>query len=343
MTATNAATSPSAEFRLEPHDEFMHVPDDNPHFNESVYCSALDPSGIGGWMRLGNRLNEGYAELSMVLYLTDGRVACAFGRPKIESNDRFDAGGMSVSVPEPFVRQEWAYTGELFLLEDPNALRNPQQMMKTAPRVEGEVRWSSTGVSPLHGGEPVDDSTPTMYGREFSLGHFNQHVRSVGSIRVGDEEWAVDGFGWRDHSWGPRLWQNIHWYRLVTFNCGPGRGGMLLKIADPPRGARRLGILLYDGQYEDVVDLDWTTDWTDTKEPSAWTVTVQTPARQVELHGRVLNHAPLRNRRDIDGVVVTSRVSEGFTEITWDGRTGHGMTEYIERLDDEGVPIGWPL
>ncbi|HZZ46896.1 MAG TPA: hypothetical protein VFE65_08435 [Pseudonocardia sp.] len=344
MTDTEVTPRVAVEFRLDSEDEFMHVPDDDPHFNESVYCSALDSSSkVGCWMRLGNRLNEGYAELSVVMFLTDGRVACAFGRPKIESNDRFDAGGLSISVPEPFVRQDWAFTGELMMLEDPNALRDPQRMMKTAPRVQGEVRWSATGVSPMHGGEPLDPTAKTMYGREFSRGHFNQHVATTGTLRVGEEEWEIDGFGWRDHSWGPRLWQNIHWYRLLTFNCGPGRGGMLLKIADPPEGARRIGALLFDGQYEDVLDWDIVTDWTDTMEPAGWTATVQTPKRQVMFTGKIVTHAPLRNRRDIDGVMVTSRVSEGFTEISWDGYTGYGMTEYIERLDADGIPIGWPL
>ena len=85
------------------------------------------------------------------------------------------------------------------------------------------------------------------------------------------------------------------------------------------------------------------TDWTDTMEPAGWTATVQTPKRQVMFTGKIVTHAPLRNRRDIDGVMVTSRVSEGFTEISWDGYTGYGMTEYIERLDADGIPIGWPL
>jgi len=27
---------------------------------------------------------------------------------------------------------------------------------------------------------------------------------------------AIDGFGLRDHSWGPRYWQAIYWYRLFV-------------------------------------------------------------------------------------------------------------------------------
>jgi hypothetical protein len=64
-------------FRIEPQDEYTHAPDAAANFNESVYMNAFDAAQrLGGWMRLGNRVNEGYAELSVCLYLPDGRVAC---------------------------------------------------------------------------------------------------------------------------------------------------------------------------------------------------------------------------------------------------------------------------
>ena len=38
-------------------------------------------------------------------------------------------------------------------------------------------------------------------------GHFEQTGRVSGTIRLGDEQWDVNGFGVRDKSWGPRTWQ----------------------------------------------------------------------------------------------------------------------------------------
>ena len=38
-------------------------------------------------------------------------------------------------------------------------------------------------------------------------GHFEQTGHATGVIRLGDEEWEVDGYGVRDKSWGPRTWQ----------------------------------------------------------------------------------------------------------------------------------------
>ena len=71
-----------AGLRLEPRDELPHTPDAAENFNECVYANGFDARlQMGGWMRLGNRVNEGYAELSVCLYLPDGRVACQFQRP----------------------------------------------------------------------------------------------------------------------------------------------------------------------------------------------------------------------------------------------------------------------
>ena len=65
------------DFVMRPEDEMTHRPDTSINFNESVYTNGFDTaSPVGGWMRLGNRINESYAELSVCLYLPDGRIAC---------------------------------------------------------------------------------------------------------------------------------------------------------------------------------------------------------------------------------------------------------------------------
>ena len=329
--------------RLEPQDEYPHAPDAAENFNESVYANGFDPKArMGAWMRLGNRVNEGYAELSVCIYLPDGRVACQFARPAIESNDAFDAGGLRVDVVEPLERIDLIYEGELLLLDDPNALRDPKTMFERAPRVPSAVRFEQSAISPVYGGEPLSEDQQTLYGHAFSRSHFNQHTRVSGHMRVGEEEWSIDGFGWRDHSWGPRYWQEIYWYRLFMGNVGEDRGFMLLKIVDPDGRARRLGVLRIDGEYEPVLDLDVVTEWSEQQDPQRVLVGVRTANRHELIEARMITVAPLRNRRRANGEVLVSRIAEGFTEFTWDGRTGYGMTEYIERLED-GRPVGYPL
>ena len=295
-------------------------------------------------MRLGNRVNEGYAELSVMLYLPDGRVAVMFGRPPIASNDAFDAGGLSYGVTEPLRTVTMAYEGEVLILDDPGQLRDPGPMFKTAPRASATVRFEATGVSPIHGGEPTAPEHERLmyYGPEFSRGHFNQHTSVTGTMAVGDESWEIDGLGWRDHSWGPRYWQAIWAYRLFLVTFGPDRALMLLKNMYPDGSARRLGVLLIDDVYEEVTDLDLHTNWSDDQDPASVILGVRTANRKAIIEGRVMTMTPLRNRRQADGELLISRVAEGFTEYTWDGLTGYGMMEYIERVVD-GAAVGYPL
>ncbi|BCG90183.1 hypothetical protein MesoLj113c_62930 [Mesorhizobium sp. 113-3-9] len=331
------------QFVMLPRHELPHEPDGSRNFNESVYTNAFDTaSPVGGWMRLGNRVNEGYAELSVCLYLPDGRIACQFARPQITSNDRFDAGGLSYEVIEPLKSVSMTYSGDLIIVEDPEALRDPASLFQGGQRLPGRAHWVHEAESPVHGGEPADDSVQTMYGRDFSLGHFNQHGRARGEIRVGDQSWTIDGRGWRDHSWGPRYWQAIYFYRLFIANFPNGDGFMLLKITDRAGRVRREGVLLVDGRYEPVLDLDVSTEWTGDRDPAFVRLGVLTANRKARIDAEILQLAPLRNRRRAGDEILLSRIAEGFTRFHWDGQQGRGMTEYIERLED-GNLAGFPL
>lgn len=331
------------DFVIHADDELPHPPGPAPNFNESVYLNGFDANtGVGGWMRIGNRVNEGYAEMSVCLYLPDNRIACSFGRPTICSNDQFSAGGLTYEVIEPFRTLAIRYQGELTIVTDPEALRDPQSLFAHGPRLPGEVRLEFAAESPVHGGAPAHERVQTMYGRDFSLGHFNQHGRIAGELRVGDEVHPVAGGGWRDHSWGPRYWQAIYYYRLFLANFPDGDGFMLLKITDRSGHARRVGVLLIDGQYEEITDLDVLTEWSDRQDPRRVRLGVRTASRKAVITAEILNLAPLRNRRKANGEMLVSRIAEGHTRFTWDGKQGFGMTEYIERIEESRL-AGYPL
>jgi hypothetical protein len=293
-------------------------------------------------MRLGNRVNEGHAELSVCLYLPDGRIACSFQRPSISTNDKFEAGGLAYSVSAPLKSVEMRFSGDLFIVDDPNLLRDPGALFASGPTRRGDVQMAFAAESPVHGGAPTHEGVQTMYGRDFSFGHFNQHGRVRGEIRVGDEVFPIDGRGWRDHSWGPRYWQVIYFYRLFIANFANGDAMMLLKISSRDGRARRVGVLLVDGDYEDITDLDVITDWTAKQDPQRVRIGARTAHRKAVISGEILTLAPLRNRRKAEGETLVSRIAEGFTRFEWNGREGYGMTEYIERIED-GKLAGYPL
>src|SRR5690554_897409 len=195
---------------LEPSDEYTHQPDPVPNYNESMYLNAFDlDAEVGGWFRLGNRVNEGYAEMTVCTYLPGGRVGFMYGRPRIEHNDAMDAGGLRIEVVEPFEHLRITYEGTVCLLDDPGQMADPRTAFRDNPHVECRVDLDVRGCSPMYGGRQVYEDGRELEldpERSFAKAHYEQHTTSTGTIQVGDEVLDISGIGLRDKSWGPRYW-----------------------------------------------------------------------------------------------------------------------------------------
>lgn len=322
--------------RLEPADEYLHDLGPEQTFNESMYFNVYDPAeNVGGFVRLGNRANEGYAEMTTCLYLPDGRVGFMFNRPEISSNDAFDAGGMRFDVVEPFEELTVRYEGKVVMLDDPLEMADPRQAFTNNPYERATVELTYTRVSDMVGGEPTEHVE--REGEEFAKGHYEQLVAGKGRIAVGDLEWAVDGYGLRDHSWGPRTWQAPWYYRWLTANFGDDFGFMGSRIARPDREGMRGGFIWDGDRIIPCHGFEISTDWTDTGTyHRAIQAVLHHDEGSLKISGKVLNLIPLRNRRD--GRV--TRISEGLTEWTLDdGRVGYGLSEYLDQIVDD-QPVG---
>ena len=331
--------------RLDHADEYMHSLEEATNFNESMYFNVYDPAAqMGGFFRLGNRANEGYAEMTTCLYLPDGRVAFMFDRPKITTNDTFDAAGMRFDVVKPFESLTVNYSGRAVLLDDPLVMANPRRAFTESPWIEVEATLDYRGLSPMMGGEPVNDDgsalTEDLSGG-FARGHYEQHVGARGSIRVGDEEWEIDGYGLRDHSWGPRYWQAPYYYRWLTMNFGDDAGFMISYIASADGGVRMGGVVFEDGIYTHIHHCEVETEWEgDDTYHRRIVAKAKAGDREYEITGEVMSLVPLRNRRVTpDGEQLVTRISEGMTRWTWNGRTGYGLSEYLDQIVD-GRPVG---
>jgi hypothetical protein len=338
--------------RLDPSDEYMHELGPEPNFNESMYVNVFDPvRQVGGFFRLGNRANEGQAEMTVCLYLPDaatgaqpGQVAFMFKRPSISHNDALDAGGLTWTVVEPFVELRVRYEGKVVLLDDPTQMAEPRAAFRDNPHVPCTVELTFTGQgrASMFGGEPEEShETP---GEEFARGHYEQLVEGRGTITVGERVFDVDGFGLRDHSWGPRYWQAPWYYRWLTANCGKDFGFMATRVARRDGPGTRGGFVWEDGRIHlcDDVTLSTTTVG-DTAYHQGITATLRSSrsGRSWSFTGEVLSLIPLRNRRtDPEGNELMTRVSEGMTRWTMDdSRVGFGLSEYLDQIID-GRPVG---
>jgi hypothetical protein len=345
MAKTVFITKPGDRVRLDPADEYNHPPEAVSNFNESAYYNIYDPSqGVGGWIRIGNRVNEGHAEVSVCLYLPDGKVGFMFRRAAISSNAEHHVGGARFEILEPFRRQRVTYAGEIAVLTNPNDMLDPSRAFKTNPILPCEIELDYRGLSPLYGGEHLNaDGSPIELDPKTAMAraHFEQHVAATGRIRVGDQSWAIDGLGLRDHSWGPRYWQNIYWYRWLPISLAPDFGAMIMTMGMRDGSFDCGGMVFTEGRYDLIVDAQVTSEWdahfhqTGMK---AWCRTER--GQEFEITGKVLSLIPLRNRRVTeDGTELATRITEAMTEYRCDGRVGYGLSEYLDQLED-GRPVG---
>ena len=233
-----------------------------------------------------------------------------------------------------------SYSGKLVMLDDPLQMADPREAFTNNPYEECEVRLTYRGLSAMFGGEP--DEPHEKPGEEFAKGHYEQLIGGRGTIRVGDQEWDVDGFGLRDHSWGPRYWQAPWYYRWLTANFGEGFGFMGSRIARQDGPGTRGGFVWDGDQLHLCHDFEIATEWKgDDSYHQAITATLRSKDKEWSVSGTVRSLIPLRNRRKTpDGEQLVTRISEGLTE--WklaDGRIGYGLSEYLDQIIDNR-PVG---
>ncbi len=328
----------------------MHELGPESNFNESMYINCFDPTHqVGGWFRIGNRANEGYAEMTVCIYLPDGKVGFMFKRPTITNNDAFDAGGLTWTMVKPFEELRIDYSGKVVVLDEPLQMANPKEAFTNNPYAECEVHITFTGKGKpsMFGGEP--DQPHETPGEEFAKGHYEQLVEAHGTIRVGDQEFDIAGCGLRDHSWGPRYWQAPWYYRWLTANFGPDLGFMASRVAKKDGPGTRGGFVWDNGQMHYCDDFEISTEFEgdDTyHQRISGLLKSSRSEREWKFTGEVMDLIPLRNRRqDPEGNWLVTRISEGMTRWTMasgehDGAVGYGLSEYLDQIIDN-KPVGF--
>jgi hypothetical protein len=102
-----------------------------------------------------------------------------------------------------------------------------------------------------------------------------------------------------------------------------------------------VGVVFRNGRYEELLDVDLMTDYTDDPYHQAVHLEARTAEGDFKADGRVRTVLPLRNRRKTDDGTLHTRICEGMTEWTAEGRTGWGICEYLDQIVDE-EPVGFP-
>jgi hypothetical protein len=313
-------------------DDYTHELGPEPNFNESMYFNFFDPEqSIGGFIRIGNRANEGRAEVTVTLYLEDGRVLFTFKRAPIEHNEAFDAGGARFEVIEPSQKLRSVYEGSVLDLDEPRNMTDPRKAFTESPKRRIQLDLVHDAVGPMYGSAGDKHESDRGADQQFAKAHYEQHMAVSGDLRIDDEVIHIQGFGLRDHSWGPRYWQAIESYEWLTLNFGPDLGAMVSVVRRDADHVRTGGVIIRDGHFEAIRDAEVSADY---EENGLYhrNVTARIETTSGEKHvitGQVKGFIPLRNRRE--GLV--THIGEGMTEWTWGDRTGYGLSEFLKQVE----------
>jgi len=316
---------------LSPEDDYTHPLGPEPNFNESMYFNFFDPAlSIGGFVRIGNRANEGQAETTVCLFMRDERVLFTFKRAKIADNDSFDAGGLRFEVIEPTESLRTTFRGRVIELADPRNLADPTRAFRESPRREVSLDLLHEACGPMYGKSHDGREAERPADQQFGKAHYEQHMKVTGTIEIDGESIPIDGFGLRDHSWGPRYWQAIERYEWLTMNFGPDLGAMVTVIQLEGAEPRPGGVIVRDGALVPITRVAIEAQYEDNglyhRSLVAKVETAEGEA--LEIHGVVRGFIPLRNRRE----GLTTHIGEGMTEWRLGDRKGYGLSEFLRQV-----------
>ena len=312
---------------VKPEDDYTHPLGPEENFNESVYFNFFDrEKKMGGFLRIGNRANEGHAEMTVIVYQPDGSALFNYKRPQISTNDGWDAGGIKVDVLEPGEKIRTTYDGSVVYLADPREMREPRwRSRRTRTR-----RSSSTLSMRAWGRSMVTSPTPQVARRTISP------VPTTSSTCASRArcKWKMvqpskyPGHGLRDHSWGPRYWQSTPSYRWITGNFGDDMGMVISVVGDHQGGVFHKGNEIFQIK---SVDLDTKYEGNTNYHESLTAHVKLSNGDEHTIEGVVKGFIPLRNRR----AGMFTHIGEGMTEYTLDGgaRVGYGLSEYLDQAE----------
>jgi hypothetical protein len=323
-------------------DEGMHDVGTASNWNESRYVDFWDSrQRLGGWFRIGNRVNEGHAEMSACLDLPDGRTAFSFERPRITGNT-LRVGGQSWDIVEPWRANRVRYSGDLLLLDDAWALTDPKTAFQTAPRAHAEVDLTcrSTGLATVMGSD--QDHIDRIFLPGQADLHYQHLARSSGTVRVGDQSWTFnDAGGGKDHSWGVRNWHAKIYLRWLIGSVDDDNGFVLVRAVGPTKKTRS-GFVLDGGSFHLVDDFEMSNEYAGTPhyELRRVRLVIRSGARQWTATGEPQAWLPLRHRqKNARGEDALLRIVKSPTNWTFDNRPAEGMCEYHDLMVD-GRPVG---
>ncbi len=181
-------------------DDLRHEHGSDPRWRESLYWNFLVPeASLGGVVYFRLDPNASLAAVMVIVYRGFEAVPAylylrtAPAAPSLELDD-VSAAGLHIRRLEP--------------------LRKFHLTFADGERIGLQLTF--TGIHPAF--DYARD--PSWKGAAVATNRFEQAGRLEGRLRIAGQEFAVSGFGQRDHSWGVRDWDLIQHYKWFAIQAG---------------------------------------------------------------------------------------------------------------------------
>jgi hypothetical protein len=333
--------------RLGVEDDLMHPVSADASHNESMFFNFFDNErGSGGFVRIGNRPNEGHAEMTFCVFLADGSMLFQWGRPAISGNDELNAAGLRFEVLDPGKLLHIEFTGDAVHLTDPLQMSNPGEAMRSSPKVPTELVLTCRATSPMVGSASGSPSAVIFLD---GVGHYQQACAYDGHVAHAGTRTPVQALGVRDHSWGRRVWQDLFMDRSYWVCFGEDLTFIACKTwNDKDRAPDEMGCVIDDGDAFRLRKIGLVSRFAPgTARHSGLTLDLEDErGKQYRLEAEALTYVPLRHRKPGHPIV---HLGQAMSRYTLDGRSkALGLSEYFDAeestaaieasLDPAGIP-----
>ena len=334
--------------------DFAHDVEGDTAWSESYYFNAYDPAVDAGlFTRIGVRPNEGTIDVGLSAWLPGNRIANVRGvrEQTVMTDSDLEVGGVRYERVEPM--RSWRLTADadcevLDLGGDTTpGTGRPGHLVIDLTFTSLIPAIGTDGLGREKRSDDTAASTATTVGK----GHLEQSGTWAGTIALDGETWHLDATtarGNRDKSWGPRRWGGPQMWRWFSINipadadaaegagsdAGTNFGGIRIGT---PAGDLHRGWVWLDGEAASIREWDVTSELEDDGVTHRVTHVRATDkrGRVHELRGDILRVYGVPHRTGERRTIV----NEGLARWTYEGRTGHGISEYLHQLDDDGKPL----
>ncbi|MBI9077439.1 MAG: hypothetical protein JEZ02_18675 [Desulfatibacillum sp.] len=196
--------------------ENQHSPTADPFWQESWYFNFADPvSHVYGLARIGYRPSTGQAD-GLLLASIGGKPAMLY--PAV--GKRLSSGDVRIAPPGSLK------TGGLeFVCQSP---MDTWLLCLNTRSIDLELVFQT--MTPMY----MFPEVVTLDGQSAAASHYEQAGRVTGGIRCKGKTVEVNGWGQRDHSWGPRHWSGVGSWTWISAQFPSGWAFNYWSLGDGP-------------------------------------------------------------------------------------------------------------